>query len=334
VSRRRLFGALVFAGIAVLAPSGPGYAAGRVPTPTLVVGVSSGKLGDLVPAALEHWPAGLLTVSVCGNAGRRGSEDCDLRSAFTVNMPAGGGTRVQVALVRPPVDCPCVVRAATQTNEIVRVAPVAIDGVPEGSGTPPAATSVAAGGLVVRARIVDDGSLTDAFGVGVTRTLRLTLDNRGPSATPPLQVTGGVGRDVESGEAFSSRQLATIPAGARRTITIPIELSTPAHGDYAVFGTVYGLDAPVRFHRGTSADPWALELAVPLLVLVVARVVRRRERRRAAESIAAATPELVLEPFPDCSPEVGNGDEGRYPSPSYDPHDRPSQTATHAASLV
>jgi hypothetical protein len=235
-----------------------------------------------------------------------------------------------------------VIRAATVTNELVRTAAVTIAGVPSGIAPAPAAMSLSADGVTARARVLDDESWTDAFGVGATRTLRVTLQNRGQSATPPLEIGGGVGRGVEDGASFTTREVGRLAPGARRTVDVPISLSAPAHGDYVVFGTVYGLDAPVRFRARTANDPWALFLAVPLVLVVVARILRRRERARKAEADAAAisvapagpATEIVLQPFPDCSPEVGDGDRGRYPSHSYDPNDPRREPAASAASLV
>ena len=338
MTARRLLGALVCVG-ALLAPGAAGAAGAMTESPTLVANALNGQVGDLVPLTLEHWPTGLVTVSVCGNAGARGSQDCDLRSAFTLNMPPGGGMRARVRLVQPPVDCPCVIRAATSTNDLVRDVPIEIVGVPMGTAPPPAATSVSAAGLTARARVLDDGSWTDAFGVGVTRTLRVTLHNRGPSATPTLDVGGAVGRSVENGESFSTREVGKLAPGARRTVDVPISLSTPAHGDYVVYGTVYGLDAPVRFRAETANDPWALWLLVPLALIVVARILRRRERARRRDAEVGTPPqtprtEIVLEPFLQCSPEVGDGDQGRYPSHSYDPDDPRREPAASAASLV
>ena len=115
-----LLGALLLVATAIVAPSLVSGAGAAAPEPTLVLGAAEGQIGDLVPVTLEHWPAGLVTLSVCGNNGGRGSQDCDLRSAFTLNMPPGGGMRARVVLVQPPTDCPCVIRASTVTNELVR----------------------------------------------------------------------------------------------------------------------------------------------------------------------------------------------------------------------
>ena len=176
--------------------------------------------------------------------------------------------RARVLLVQPPTDCPCVIRASTVTNELMRDAPVTIVGIPTGPAPAPAATSVSAQGVTARAEVIDDDSWTDAFGVGVTRTLRITLHNRGQSATPSLEIGGGVGRSVEHGESFRTRDMGSLAPGARRSVDIPISLSTPAHGDYVVFGTVYGLDAPVQFRAEATNDPWALWLLLPVSLVV------------------------------------------------------------------
>jgi hypothetical protein len=344
VTTSRLLAAMALATLALFVGPSTGFAA-STKSPTVVLAQPSGSPGDLVDATLEHWPTGLVTVSVCGNEARRGSQDCDLRSAFSVNMPAGGDMRIRVSLVRPPGSCPCVVRAATTTNATVRLAPIVLNGVPAGAAPPPAAVSVAADGLAVHARVLDGtSSWTSVFGAATSRTLRLTIDNRGVSDTPPLRIIGGVGRDATSGEGFASRLIPPLAGGEHRTVTIPVEMSVPAFGDYVVFGTIYGLDAPVTFRADTDNDPWALELAIPVLLLVGAQLARRRERCRAAREPAslpvlevprAEPTEIVLDPLPECSPDVGDRDEERYPTPSYDSRDRETTpAATVAGTLV
>jgi hypothetical protein len=107
-------------------------------------------------------------------------------------------------------------------------------------------------------------------------------------------------------------------------VRVPVELLAPAWGDYSVFGTVYGPATPVRFSAGTSNEPWGLELALPLLLLVGARIVRRSERKRRETQMAlAAAAPLAADPghalLQESSPAVGSSDDEGLESPAYDP---------------
>ena len=94
----------------------------------LFVSPGSGHVGDTVVVTLEDWPGGVVTLTVCGNGAGRGSVDCDLRAAQAVRVAPAGPTLVEVPLVEPPVGCPCVIRAATTTSDVVVNTPVVVEG--------------------------------------------------------------------------------------------------------------------------------------------------------------------------------------------------------------
>jgi hypothetical protein len=111
------------------------------------------------------------------------------------------------------------------------------------------------------------------------RTLVLTIANHGTSTLNGLRFVASAGHGRDSASPVAARSLAPIAAGATHVVRLPLDLSAPAFGNYVVFGSVYGLDAPVPFSAKASNEPWGLELLLPLLLLVLAQLARSRERR-------------------------------------------------------
>ena len=250
--------------------SGPAAGAAS-PRPTFVVAPASGGVGDVVQTTFDHWPAGLATIAVCGNGAPGSTAGCDLRSAYTVNVPAGGFALAWVVLLQPPAPCPCVVRVWTSDGSVTRNAPVDIAGVPVAPAPPVPATSTSADGISVDVRVHDRSSAwSAAVGLPLSAELEVTVRNSGQSATPALHLGGGVGRSRGGGDPFPTRTIGPIAPGTARMLRIPVDISGPSWGNYVVYGTLFGLDRQLQFERKTSGDPWALELAIPVLILLYA----------------------------------------------------------------
>lgn len=290
--------------------------------PTLTTSTDVATPGDTVVVQLEGWPVGPVDVTVCGNGARRGSEDCDLIGGQAVGIKPVGVTLLDFQVTTPPVPCPCVLRASTSASDLVRTVPLAVRGVPTGPELPPD-PSASPSNLALHATLKDTTqdwpvSWAPAFAGPVRRALVVTLENRGTSALIHLRVVGTVGRGASSGEPIPVRRIERLDPGTRRTISLPVQISAPAWGDYMVSGRVYGSGEAVAFRVKTSNDPWGLELLVPLTLLVIAHVLRRRERAaRLREQQAAAL--VASSPLEGSSPDVGAKDEGSSPSHVYDP---------------
>lgn len=110
-------------GTVVVTAGPPGTIAPQAPY--LGLEAASTSLGDVTVVRLEQWPEGsIVTVMLCGNRARRGSQDCDLASATVAEARPAQATFVRVPVRRPPVGCPCVIRASTQRADLVRTLPV------------------------------------------------------------------------------------------------------------------------------------------------------------------------------------------------------------------
>jgi hypothetical protein len=302
-------------------------------SPTLQLSVAAADPGDQIVVRIEGLDGAVATLATCGNAGRRGSPDCDLLGAQSVKIEPSQPTLMDFTVTRPPVDCPCVVRAATASDRQVVTAPIAVEGVPDGGPIVDPA-SVTRASLHVDAKVATrprgfPASWASAFAGSAARLLVVTVDNRGDE-TRDVRVSAVVGRNRSSGEPLASRHTA-VPGHTRRQITVPFDLPAPAFGDYVVYGDVSSGNDGITFSAAADNDPWALELLIPIALLVLAQCIRWRTRaaRSRARVPADAAPD---ESFGESSPEVGAGAEERSPSPTYDPVGAPATAVP--ASLV
>jgi hypothetical protein len=297
---------------------------------TISVTPSSVAVGETTRVDFDRWPEGIATAQVCGNRAQRGSSDCDQLGAASARIPDTGASSVTIRVLEPPVGCPCVVRATSLTGSVVRIAPIDLIGVPGGVDIPavvgpPSAVALQVQSSLQEARTSFPRSWAGAFGAPVDHELVLTVRNLGDHEVAGLRVAGTVGHHERNGDPFSA-PLPPVPAGATRTVHVPVTVPMPSWGSWHVTGAIYGATTPIEFTVKTKHDPWALELAVPLALLLVARVLRIRERRRRARdasavAVAAAAATAARSPqFPECSPGVGPEDDGRWAPPPYD-HD-------------
>lgn len=72
-----------------------------------------------------------VNASVCGNAARRGSGDCNVRGTKTIQLDqTGAPSTIDFIISVPPMPCPCLVRVAGDTNDEVAITEVRIFGHP------------------------------------------------------------------------------------------------------------------------------------------------------------------------------------------------------------
>jgi hypothetical protein len=298
-------------------------AAGQSTVNTMMsVTPSDSSIGDVLRVDLSGWPEGNVTAAVCGNDARRGSTDCDLIGAGSIRIGPSGAEALTVTVQSPPVGCPCVVRAAMTDGSVVRTAPITVEGVPTGVNIPAAAGPASTDALGVTAAVTNAAlgwpeSWSAAFGGPAHKVLVLTMHNHSLGTISGLRVVGEFGHvHTDEGQPLAA-VVPPIAAGETRVVRVPFTIAAPAWGTYSVHGTVYGLAAPVTFGLTTENEPWALELALPLALLLAAQLIRHRDRvRRQREAGVAAV--AAPSEFPHCSPGVGVADGGHWESRPYD----------------
>jgi hypothetical protein len=290
-------------------------------TATVAVTPSTTQVGDRLLVQLTGWPTGVVTATVCGNAARRGSTDCDQIGGASTSVPAGGSAALIVDVLAPPVGCPCVVRASTTNGAVARSAPITILDMPDGTDLEPTGLAASTDALSITASVSRSSvpwpqSWFPAFAGPAHHDLVLRITNHSDSEVSGLSVVGVVGHQKsDDGEPLTGA-IAPIPAHKTRTTRVPFTLPAPVRGNYVVRGSVYGLAAPIEFSVQTSSEPWALEIVVPVVLLLLAQLLRRRDRRRRAaeETLGATVASTVAESSPAVGPVVG----ARYGVDSYD----------------
>jgi hypothetical protein len=268
----------------------PRAAHGADAEPSVTASKTTVSPGETIVATLDGWPAGLVTVSVCGNAARRGSPDCDLNSSAAVAVVTGASSAMNLTIGVPAVPCPCVLRASTRLNDVVRTTPIEIAGVPVVGVADPEEPLT----IHVRFRPTTGESMLDraraVLGGPTKRVLVVTLRNNTASAMASLSLAAVVGRSPDDGEAVTAPVIQPLAPGEEHTYELPVTLPAPTWGTYKAYGTVYGLAAPAGFTATTSTYPWALFVAAAFVIIdVIAwRVLRRRKRRPARTALRDA----------------------------------------------
>lgn len=272
------FSVIALAVIMLMGVAAPASAA----EPTIGLSASSARPGDDIIVTLAGWPS-TTTVTVCGNAALRGTVDCDQVGGVGLAGSAARVQRRQLQLTTPPAPCPCVIRAATAGDKLVRTVPIDLVGV----GTAPVSDPDvnAADAVRIEARVVRGSPgffdrLRSSLGGPTDRTLQLVLTNTGQEPLRGVSVVVAVARQPQGGEPLQPPNVGVLPPGESRTYRLAVSLPAPAFGTYSVFGSVYGVGAPVTFSAKTKTTPVGLLLIVVLLVVIGMAVLSLRVRRR------------------------------------------------------
>ncbi|MSY12079.1 MAG: hypothetical protein F2934_10290 [Actinobacteria bacterium] len=262
--------------------------------PSVSLVVKEIAVGSTVSIRLSDFTAKVLTVTVCGNEGRRGSVDCNVPDAKTVEVPSDSKVFLADFIVtKPPAPCPCIIQAASDRFDEVAVAAFTLLGHPiapvvdSGKGIIPLQVSIVAepadDGLWARART----SLAGATWYDVT----VILQNTSASVLQGAAIAVEVGRNTED----SIRDVAFPkiddigPRGTWRE-TVRLRLSSPVYGTYVWRATTTAFGLSTTATTTTKNQPTlfvvlagifglaVLTLVVRLTFHLVRRLLRRRKR--------------------------------------------------------
>jgi len=298
------FAALVPTGAALAAspaPASPGPAgsSGPVVDATVSVFPATAPVGAPVVVDLVGWPAGVVTVAICGDEARRGSSDCDQIGSHGVGIPSSGAGTTRL-FVAPPVGCPCVVRVNTPSSDLVRTIPIDVPGVPMLSPAElgPELLPSAVGMLEVDAHLDEPGRgdlpLSGVLGGPVDRVLVLAVRNAGDAPLAGVTVSAAVGHDRLTGTPVVVPAIGTLAPGEERTLRVSVTMGAPAMGHYLVFGRVDSMAGAASFDAATDTMPWGAFLIVGLVFVVL--VARSARRRRVGARPEVAEPAMSAEP--------------------------------------
>lgn len=283
---------------ATTAPTAPTSSSAAKPAssarpPSVALGLKEIAVGSTVSIRLNNFIAKVLTVTVCGNEGRRGSVDCNVKDAKTVEVPTDNRFfLVDFTMSKPPVPCPCIVQVSSERFDEVAVAAFTLFGHPiapvvdSGKGAVPLQVSIvvepADDGLWARART----SLAGATWYDVT----VIVQNTSASAVQGTALAVEVGRNTEDSiKDVAFPKIDDIgPRGTWRE-TVRLRLSSPIYGTYVwrAATTAFGLSTTAT--TTTKNQPTlfvvlagifglaVLTLVVRLTFRVVCRLLRRRK---------------------------------------------------------
>ncbi|KOV63236.1 hypothetical protein ADK64_21940 [Streptomyces sp. MMG1121] len=240
--------------------------------PVVTLSATQAGTGGSVTVSGTGWRSRtLLMLLVCGRATPSrgvigGTNSCANADGRAVTTDAQGAFSRKLPVAEPPVPCPCVVHVATVTG-----AQAEADAVLDVAGHPVAALPAEqSGGLLAilsDTRLTGSSGLLTWFGAPPSRSLVFTVGNTGTSAVkdPVFQV--GSAHDVFAPQWDDQQWHGTLAPGKKAQVTLPVELSAGAHGDYTVSLKYEGkvlAEQPWGVGR-----PWGVTLFWILLCLVV-----------------------------------------------------------------
>jgi hypothetical protein len=236
---------------------------------------------ELVVTGTGWQPGTLITVELCGNAGRSGSVDCDVANGRVVTASAEGTFSTALIAGKPPRPCPCVLLADSQSTAESATSEIAVAGMFTVPLEQQATTAELRRELEIAGVRVDGrGPWQSWFGAAPSRQLVVTLHNSGdvPLRDPPLAIAVGSGDDPD--RIIPAPAVGRLEPGQVRILEIPFELDSLTIGSRTVRVEVLGFPEPIVAEASTSAYPWGLLVLAVVLVQVVLLLVRNRLRRR------------------------------------------------------
>lgn len=277
-------------------------AARTVLIPRLSATPSTVRPGDSVAVgAYDLAPLTDYQLQVCGNAGFGSTAGCNLAATTTAATSEIGHFVVVMVVQRPPVPCPCVVKAIALsgseglTQEAAVSTPITILGAPTATPVPLPVTSNPSGLVVDQADLVGTASWAEFFGGSAHRTLVLKLRDAGANLIPSTPFVLRAGPAGNPTEIVDSPVVPPLRPGQVVSYRVPITFPPLAHGNYVVVGTLGNAGQIVTFKATTPLMPWGLVIVLALVVLVVLgrviwRIVRRRKGRTGGETAVETPP--------------------------------------------
>lgn len=260
---------------ALLLPTGQAAAADQ-PEVTLSK-AEAGKGGDITVKG-EGWrPKALLMMLVCGQATPAkgvpgGTNSCANDTGRAVTTDSEGAFSKKLPVAEPPKACPCVVHVATVTGEKAQA-----DAAFKVAGHPVEPLTEQQGGgqlsVLTDTRLEGSSGVLTWFGAPPSRTFVFTVGNVGSSPVKDPVFRVGTSHGVFAPQWEEQQWRGTIAPGKKAQITLPVELSAGAHGNYLVslkFGGKVLAEQPWGVGR-----PWGVTVFWILLCVVVPAAVFR-----------------------------------------------------------
>ncbi|WAU85425.1 hypothetical protein O1Q96_40430 [Streptomyces sp. Qhu-G9] len=249
-----------------------GTTASAADKPAVELSGSQAGTGGSITVSGTGWRANaLLMMLICGRSSTDrgvigGTNSCANADGRAVTADAKGRFTRKLPVSEPPVPCPCVVHVATVTGEKAEADAAFLVA---GHDVEPLPKQDSGGRLSVLTdtRLDGSGGLLTWFGAPPSRRLVFTVGNVGtaPVKDPVFQV--GTSHGVFAPQWEEQQWRGTIGPGKKARISLPVELTAGAHGDYTVslkFGGKVLAEQPWGVGR-----PWGVTLFWILVCVVV-----------------------------------------------------------------
>lgn len=279
--RRLAIVALVALSVGVGAPRA------RAAERTVRLDRSSVAIGERVMVIMENWPTQRsVTITVCGNAARRGSVDCAVTRSQGYGISSFDKLHASsFEVAAPPAPCPCVIQVSNATFSEVAFAPIEIVDHATGAVVAGAVDAPLTVDLdVKRSARSFVGRLRSALGGPTTYAVTVVLTNRVGESLHDVAVTARAGH---LGDDQARRVRFAVPTvlSANATWTETKIVTVPAPGLGKVDWTLVATGAGPVATESISTTNWP-PLFFAIVLLLVADVgwyaQRRLTRRRAA----------------------------------------------------
>jgi hypothetical protein len=287
--KRPLAAVLMLLAVGVgVAVAGSASAQSQVSGPTVVPERYELRIGERVRMTLDGFNARAVTMVFCGNDGRRGSTDCNMRAGQSREISQDGTlTRAEMEVPEPPAPCPCIIRVSSQDNREIAVASVTLVGHP--------VADVVGGSEFVQALAVDIDAVvaSPSFGDAVRSSLggptphEVTVEvrNQATFVIENVRATANYRRtQYDDVRNIPIENPGTLQPGEVWTQKIDVEVPSLTFGTVEWRIDATGAGPAVTSTDSTSKQPVLLYVAALILiadaVFLFWRFISRRMRRR------------------------------------------------------
>jgi hypothetical protein len=220
-------------------------------------------------------PQGEYDLEVCGQNAVDGSSDCAVAGTVPAVAGTDGTLSMPVEVVAPPTPCPCVVAAFSTTSNAAPTAPLSIEGASTSTAPVPPAQTPRPNVVVVHAKMGTE-PFGAWFGLPVTETMALTLQNNGTEAARSIAIFATIGSTP-----VLTRRLPGLAIGQRRTYMVPVNVPALTMGEVTVMAHVDRGDGQLdNFKVPSPLWPWGLFIVLFFIVQFILYRVRKVRRRR------------------------------------------------------
>lgn len=269
--------------------------------PIVALNRYSVNVDEVVTVTVAGFQSRVVTISICGNKGLRGSTDCNVQGSEGLGLDGDGTAKLaRMPAAAPPVPCPCIVRVASTGTAEVATADITLVGHPTGELVQPEGFTLEPLDVtldVERASSGFMGSLSSGLGGATTYDVTVRVTNPSEVAVERVSVSGSVGRS--EGDVMRSLQLGapgSIGPGETWEGTTTAELPAPVYGGARWSVDVANAGLTVTAKESTSHTPILLFLAVLVLAADLIWLTIRAIRRRGGEPDNDTHPDEPDEP--------------------------------------